>query len=99
MVRRACLAISGILNEGMRRDDGHAFVVVGRMLERAIFTANLLEASHTDSRGVMHATRMLRLTSSLQAYHRPARQRPRLRRRRALPAACSRPAPLGACVS
>ena len=70
MVRRACLAISGILNEGMRRDDGHAFVVVGRMLERSIFTVNLLEASHTDSRGVMDATRMLRLTSSLQAYHR-----------------------------
>ena len=70
MVRRACLAISGVLNEGMRRDDGHAFVVVGRMLERSIFTANLLEASHTGSRGVMDATRMLRLTSSLQAYHR-----------------------------
>ena len=70
MVRRACLAISGILNEGMRLDDGHAFVVVGQMLERSIFTVNLLEASHTDSRGAMDATRMLRLTSSLQAYHR-----------------------------
>ncbi len=70
MVRRACLAISGILNEGMRRDEGHAFVVVGRMLERSIFTVDLLEASHADARGVMDATRMLRLTSSLQAYHR-----------------------------
>jgi len=70
MVRRACLAISGILNEGMRRDEGHAFVVVGRMLERSIFTVGLLEASHSDARGVMDATRMLRLTSSLQAYHR-----------------------------
>ncbi len=70
MVRRACLAIAGILNEGMRRDDGHAFAVVGRMLERSIFTVGLLEASHADSRGVMDATRMLRLTSSLQAYHR-----------------------------
>ena len=69
-VRRACLAISGILNEGMRRDEGHAFVVVGRMLERSIFTLGLLEASHSDSRRVMDATRMLRLTSSLQAYHR-----------------------------
>ena len=28
MVRRACLAISGVLNEGMRLDEGHAFVVV-----------------------------------------------------------------------
>ena len=70
MVRRACLAISGVLNEGMRRDEGHAFVVVGRMLERSIFTVGLLEASHSDTRGVMDATRMLRLTSSLQAYHR-----------------------------
>lgn len=70
MVRRACLAISGILNEGMRRDEGHAFAVLGRMLERSIFTAGLLEASHAGSRGVMDATRMLRLTSSLQAYHR-----------------------------
>ena len=70
MVRRACQAISGILNEGMRRDDGHAFMVVGRMLERSIFTVGLLEASHSDSSGVMDATRMLRLTSSLQAYHR-----------------------------
>ena len=70
MVRRACLAISGVLNEGMRRDEGHAFVDVGRMLERSIFTVGLLEASHTDRRGAMDATRMLRLTSSLQAYHR-----------------------------
>ena len=70
MVRRACLAISGVLNEGMRRDEGHAFLVVGRMLERSIFTVGLLEASHTESRGVTDATRMLRLTSSLQAYHR-----------------------------
>ena len=70
MVRRACLAISGVLNEGMRRDEGHAFVDVGRMLERSIFTVGLLEASHIDRRGVMDATRMLRLTSSLQAYHR-----------------------------
>ena len=70
MVRRACLAVSGILNEGMRRDEGHAFAVLGRMLERSIFTVGLLEASHAGARGVMDATRMLRLTSSLQAYHR-----------------------------
>ena len=70
MVRRACLAISGVLNEGMRRDEGYEFMVVGRMIERSIFTVGLLMASHTDPRGVMDATRMLRLTSSLQAYHR-----------------------------
>ena len=70
MVRRACLAISGVLNEGMRRDEGQAFVVVGRMLERSIFTVGLLEASHSDPRGALDAGRMLRLTSSVQAYHR-----------------------------
>ena len=70
MVRRACLAISGVLNEGMRRDEGHAFVVVGRMLERSIFTVGLLETSHSDPRGALDAGRMLRLTSSVQAYHR-----------------------------
>ena len=70
MVRRACLAISGVLNEGMRRDEGYEFMVVRRMIERSIFTVGLLMASHTDLRGVMDATRMLRLTSSLQAYHR-----------------------------
>ena len=70
MVRRACLAISGVLNEGMRRDEGYEFIVIGRMIERSIFTVGLLIASYTDPRGTMDATRMLRLTSSLQAYHR-----------------------------
>ena len=98
-VRRACQAISGILNEGMRRDDGHAFMVVGRMLERSIFTVGLLEASHSDSRGVMDATRMLRLTSSLQAYHRQHGNAPDFDGVVALPAACRRSAPISAVVS
>ncbi len=70
MVRTACLAISGVLNEGMRRDEGYDFLVVGRMLERSSFTLGLLIASYTDPRGTIDATRMLRLTSALQAYHR-----------------------------
>lgn len=70
MVRRSCLAISGVLNEGMGRDEGYAFIVIGRMIERSIFTVGLLVAGYTDPRGTMDATRMLRLTSSLQAYHR-----------------------------
>ena len=71
MVRRACLAMSGVLNEGMRRDEGHAFVVLGRMLERATFTVALLRSDlpggfgpADGSRDVADATRMLRLTSS-----------------------------------
>lgn len=70
MVRRSCLAISGVLNEGMRRDEGYAFIVIGRMIERSVFTIGLLVAGCTDPRGTVDATRMLRLTSSLQAYHR-----------------------------
>ena len=70
MVRRACLAISGVLNEGMRRDEGYEFIVIGRMVERSIFTVGLLVAGYTDPRGSVDATRILRLTSSLQAYHR-----------------------------
>ena len=70
MVRRACLAISGVLNEGMRRDEGHAFIDIGRTLERSIFTVGLLKSNCTDPRGAIDPTRMLRLTSSLQAYHR-----------------------------
>ena len=70
MVRRACLAISGVLNEGMRRDEGYEFILIGRMIERSVFTVGLLVAGYTDPRGTMDATRMLRLTSSLQAYHR-----------------------------
>ena len=70
MVRRACLALSGVLNEAMRRDEGHAFIVIGRTLERSIFTVGLLRSGLTDPRGVLDATRLLRLTSSLQAYRR-----------------------------
>ncbi|MDE0654290.1 MAG: alpha-E domain-containing protein [bacterium] len=70
MVRRACLAISGVLNEGMRRDEGYEFIVLGRMIERSVFTVGLLTASYSDPRGTVDATRILRLTSSLQAYHR-----------------------------
>ena len=40
------------------------------LLERSIFTAGLLEASLSDPSAVVDAGRMLRLTSSLQAYHR-----------------------------
>ncbi len=76
MVRRACLAMSGVLNEGMRRDEGHAFVVIGRMLERATFTVALLRSDLPGAGNGADAVRMLRLTSSLQAYHRQRRRDP-----------------------
>ena len=98
MVRRACLAISGVLNEGMRRDEGYEFIVIGRMIERSIFTVGLLIASYTDPRGTMDATRMLRLTSLVAGLPSPARARAGPRGRGALPAACDRPAPLAPVV-
>ena len=69
-VRRFCLSISGVLSEGMDRDEGYSFIVIGRMLERSIFTVSLLQACLTDIRGLPDLTRLLRLASSLQAYRR-----------------------------
>ena len=69
-VRRFCLSISGVLSEGMDRDEGYSFIVIGRMLERATFTVSLLQACLTDVRGLPDSTRLLRLASSLQAYRR-----------------------------
>ncbi len=69
-VRRACLAIGGVLNEGMRRDEAYECAVVGRMLERSIFTVGLLASSQTDPRGAVDINRILRLAAPVQAYHR-----------------------------
>ena len=82
MVRRACLALGGVLSDSMRRDEGHAFMVIGRMLERAVFTVGLLRShmadprrgglgwSPNDPRGGLDAARLLRLTNSLEAFRR-----------------------------
>ena len=71
MVRQSCLALSGVLNEIMCSDEGHAFISIGRMLERSIFTVGLLKSCLTDPRGTtVDLTRLLRLACSLQAYRR-----------------------------
>ncbi len=78
MVRRSCQALSGVLSEAMRRDEGHAFIVLGRMLERCVFTVGLLgshlgnvsTAATDPTRNWLNAARLLRLTSSLQAFRR-----------------------------
>ncbi len=85
MVRRSCLALSGVLGDAMRRDEGHDFLVIGKMLERAVFTVGLLRARLADPEGVgglsgsgdssdprawLDAARLLRLTSALQAFRR-----------------------------
>ena len=70
MVRQSCMALSGILHEFMLRDDGHAFIVIGRMLERSIFTVSLMRSCLSDTSSVVDFTRLLRLATSLQAYRR-----------------------------
>ena len=43
-VRRGCQAMSGVIGEAMGRDEGHAFIVLGRMLERCMLTVDLVRA-------------------------------------------------------
>ncbi len=69
-VREGCQAISGVLGEAMLRDEGHAFIVVGRMLERSTLTVRLLRASLERPSGPFDGDRILRCSSALQAYRR-----------------------------
>ena len=69
-VRRSCMALNGVLNDVMWHDEGHAFIVIGRMIERAIFTVSLIRSHLADPRGKRNLTRLLRLACSLQAYRR-----------------------------
>ena len=98
MVRRACLAISGVLNEGMRRDEGYEFIVLGRMIERSIFTVGLQIASYTDPPG--HCGRHQNPASDQfsAGIPSPVWTRARSRGRGALPAGRDRPAAFAAVV-
>ena len=74
MIRRRCHALSGIVAEAMPRDEGFAFLVLGRMIERAIIVSRtvrflVLGPAHTLDEGSI-----LRTVSSLQAYRRRPRQ-------------------------
>ena len=69
-VREGCQAISGVLSESMMRDEGHAFIVIGQMIERSILTVGLLRSSLTSTVSVFDADRVLRSSSALQSYRR-----------------------------
>lgn len=69
-VRRSCQAMSGVIGEAMGRDEGHAFIVIGRMLERSIVTVELLSAELARARGEFEADRLLRSVTALQAFRR-----------------------------
>ncbi len=73
-IRRRCHALSGIVSEAMPRDEAFTFLVLGRMIERAIICSRtirflVLHPGHTLDEGSI-----LRTVSSLQAYRRRARQ-------------------------
>ena len=42
--RRGCRSLSGVMTESMMRDEGYAFMEVGRLLERSILTIELLKS-------------------------------------------------------
>jgi uncharacterized alpha-E superfamily protein len=73
-IRRRCHALSGIVSEAMPRDEAFTFLVLGRMIERAIICCRtvrylVLHPDHTLDEGSI-----LRTVSSLQAYRRRSRQ-------------------------
>lgn len=70
MVRSGCQAVGGVISEAMTRDEGHAFIEIGRMLERSILTVRLLLVAHESDDPEIDGVRLLRSTSAMQAYHR-----------------------------
>ncbi len=69
-VRRGCQTITGVVAEAMPRDEGYAFLVLGRMIERAITTCRLLRTTTTSPSTLFDVAAVARLASSLQAFRR-----------------------------
>lgn len=69
-IRRQCQAISGVLAEAMLRDEGHAMLSIGRCVERAMLAVHLMATTLTHPTHRFDAERLLRSTTSLQAYRR-----------------------------
>ncbi len=73
MVRRRCHAISGVIAEAMPRDEGFTFLVVGRMIERAIMTCRTIRCLVLRNGHNLDEGSILRTVSSLQAFRRSHR--------------------------
>lgn len=69
-VRRGCQAITGVVAEAMQRDAGYTFFVVGRMVDRSVFTCRVLRLALLGAPDLFDASAVLRSVSSLQAYRR-----------------------------
>ncbi len=70
VVRRRCQAISGVIGEAMSRDEAFTFLVVGRMIERAVLTTRLVRCLVFRNHHALDDAALLRMVSSLQAYRR-----------------------------
>lgn len=68
--RRGCRSLSGVMTESMTRDEGYAFMEVGRLLERSILTIDLLTSGLGTGSDVFDGNRLLAFTHSLQAARR-----------------------------
>ena len=68
--RRGCRSLSGVMTESMMRDEGYAFLEVGRLLERSILTVELLKSGLGTGSDVFDGNRLLAFTHSLQAARR-----------------------------
>jgi len=66
LIRQGCQAVSGVVAEAMTRDEGHAFLVMGRMIERSTLTVQLIEAAFRRGPDLFDADRLLRSTSTMQ---------------------------------
>lgn len=69
-VRRMCSAITGVVAESMPRDEGHAFMGIGAMLERSSMVCRLIRLAVLDPEGKSDLAVALRMASTLQAYRR-----------------------------
>lgn len=73
-IRRRCHALSGIMSEVMPRGEAYTFLVLGRMIERAIICSRTIRFLVLAPGHTLDQSSVLRTVASLQAYRRRARQ-------------------------
>ncbi len=72
-IRRRCHALSGIMSEVFPRGEAFTFIVLGRMIERAIIAARTIRFLVLTDDPILDESSILRTVGSLQAYRRRAR--------------------------
>ena len=69
-VRHGCQTVTGVVTEAMPRDEGYAFMQVGRMLERSTLLVRLIRHGLLGAGEDAEPAAILRMASSLQAFRR-----------------------------